>query len=46
MKKNDRKTPYFPRVVCAISTSSKTFVDKKTRARHRRVLNRTAAEDA
>jgi len=41
MKKSKRKTkPNVPRLVPKISTSSKVFLDKKTKSKHRRVLNR------
>lgn len=39
-RKRRKAKPYVPRLVPKISTSSKVFVDKKTRARHRRILNR------
>jgi len=46
MKKTSRKRPRFPRVVTPVSTSSKKFVDGKTRSKSRRELNRKAAEEA
>ena len=39
MKKKKRKL-YVPRLVPKISTSSKVFLDKKTKSKHRRVLNK------
>ena len=37
--------PYFSRVVPAISTSSKKFVDGRTRSRGRRALKRALAKE-
>jgi hypothetical protein len=46
MKKKNSRKPYFPRVVPSLSTSSKVFVDRKTKSRRRRVLNMEAARQA
>ena len=39
-RKRRKAKSYVPRIVPKISTSTKVFVDKKTRSRHRRILNR------
>ena len=45
MKKKNKK-PYFPRTRPAISTASKTYVDRKTREKNdRRKLNAVSADD-
>ena len=43
--KKRKKFPYAPRLVPKISTSSKVFIDKKTKAKHRRNLNKQIIED-
>lgn len=45
-KRPNKRTPAFPRVVPVISTSSKTFVDGKTKSRSWRELNKAAREEA
>ena len=38
--KKRKKLPYMQRLVPKISTSSKVFIDKKTKSKHRRNLNK------
>lgn len=40
-----KKKTYIPRLVPKISTSSKVFIDKKTKAQSRRNLNKLAKYD-
>ena len=38
--KKRKRLPYMQRLVPKISTSCKVFIDKKTKAKHRRNLNK------
>lgn len=45
MKKIKPKTPYMPRVVVKMDTSTKTISSKKDKASTRRALNKKTRED-